>query len=244
MARGAAASEIAYESAGNPVRPAAVHRLPPPPSARHRPRILIASGHPIVRYGLRALLAEAGDLDMVGEAEDGARAVALAAQLRPDTVVMDLMLPEIDAITATRQIRAAAPDTGVVVITGVNDSVPAIEAIRAGAAAYLPKETRADVMVRTIRSATTGHVALPMQMMARLVRIGDRPEALSNRESDVMRLVAAGQSNKQIARELAIAHSTVKTHVGSILSKLGLASRTRIAMFAARSGLVSLDHSS
>jgi NarL family two-component system response regulator LiaR len=208
---------------------------------RGRTRVLIASSQPIVRLGLRALLTDEADFDVIAEAEDGGSAVRLARQLRPDVVVIDLLMPDLDGITATRKIRAETADTKVVVMTGVDADAPAIESIRAGASAYLPKETRTDAMVRTIRGAGADQVALPSHAAARLVRVVGRHEALSERESEVLRLVAQGKANKQIARELDIAQSTVKSHVGSILGKLGLDSRTQIALYAARTGLVALE---
>jgi DNA-binding NarL/FixJ family response regulator len=150
-------------------------------------------------------------------------------------------MPNVDAITVTRMIRAETPDIRVVVIAGVNDETPAVESIRAGASAYLPKDTRIDVFLRTVRGASAGHVVLPSHAVAQLVRVAGRHEALSERESQVLRLLARGKANKLIARELNIAHSTVKAHVGSMLGKLGLDSRTQLALYAARTGLVTFE---
>jgi DNA-binding NarL/FixJ family response regulator len=174
-----------------------------------RIRVLIASAQPIVRHGLRALLTAESDLDVIAEADDGTSAVTLAHQLRPDVVLVDLLLPGVDGISATRLIRAETSTTQVVIITGVDEDAPAIEAIRAGASAYLPKEARTDLMLRTIRGASAGQVALPAYAVSRLVRVVGRSEALSERESEVLRLVARGKANKQIARELDLAQSTV-----------------------------------
>jgi NarL family two-component system response regulator LiaR len=218
--------------------------LPPRPrpvAARSRTRVLIASAQPLVRHGLRALVSAEDDLDVIAEAEDGGSAVALARQLRPDVVLIELLMPQVDGITATRMIRAEMTETQVVVITGVDEDAPAIESIRAGASAYLPKEARTDLVLRTIRGASAGQVALPSYAISRLVRVVGRHEGLSERESEVLRLVARGKANKQIARELDIAQSTVKSHVGSILAKLGLESRTQLALYAARTGMVALE---
>jgi DNA-binding NarL/FixJ family response regulator len=204
-------------------------------------RVLIASSQPIVRHGLRALLTAAAELDVVAEAEDGASAVTLARRLRPDVVVIDLQLPKVDGLTATRMIRSETADTHVVIMAGANGDALALESIRAGASAYLTTSMRTDVVLRTIRGASAGHVTLPSNAVARLVRVHERHEALSERESEVLRLVARGKANKQIARELGIAQSTVKAHVGSLLGKLGLDSRTQLALYAARTGLVALD---
>jgi two-component system, NarL family, response regulator LiaR len=209
---------------------------------RHaRTRVLIASAQPIVCHGLRALFADEADIDLIAETDNGGEAVRLARQLRPDVVAIDLLMPELDAISATRLIRSEIPNTHVVIMTGIDEDAPAIEAIRAGASAYLPRETRTDTLLRVIRSAGSGQVALSPQAAARLVRVVGRHEAISEREADVMRLVARGQANKQIARELNIAQSTVKSHVGNLLAKLGLLSRTQLALYAARTGLVALD---
>lgn len=205
---------------------------------RPRTRVLIANHQPIVRHGLRALLGETTDLDVVAEAESGREAVQKVRQLRPDVLVIDLLMPDVDGITATRMVRAEAPNTEVVVMTGAQDDGAAIESIRAGAAAYLPKDAQVDVLLRSIRSAGAGQVALPAQAAARLVRVVGHPDALSERESEVLRLVAQGMANKQIARQLGIAQSTVKSHVGSIFGKLGLLSRTQVALYAARTGMV------
>jgi DNA-binding NarL/FixJ family response regulator len=206
-----------------------------------RTRVLIASPQPIVRHGLRALFADAADIDLIAETESGSDAVRLARQLRPDVVAIDLLMPDVDGITATRTIRAEIPNTHVVVMAGIDEDGPAFEAMRAGASAYLTKETRTDTLLRTIRGAGSGQVALSSQAAARLVRMVGRHDVISERESEVMRLVARGKANKQIARELNIAQSTVKSHIGSLLSKLGLLSRTQLALYAARTGLVSLQ---
>jgi DNA-binding NarL/FixJ family response regulator len=207
----------------------------------HGARILIASSQPILRHGLRALLCAEAGLDVVAEVEDGASAVALARRLCPDVVVIDLHLPDLDGLKATRMIRSTTADTHVVILAGANDDALALQSIRAGASAYLSRFMQTDVVVRTIRSASAGHVTLPSNAVSRVVRDRERHGALSERESDVLRLVAQGKANKQIARELGIAPSTVKSHVGSLMSKLGLGSRTRLALYAARTGLVALE---
>jgi DNA-binding NarL/FixJ family response regulator len=212
-----------------------------PVIGRRRARILIASSQPILRHGLRALLTAEAELDVVAEAEDGASAIALARRLRPDVVVIDLHLPDLDGLTATRMIRSTTADTYVVVLAGANDDALALESIRAGASAYLSRSMHTDLVVRTIRDASAGHVTLPSNAVSRLVRDRERHDALSARESDVLRLVARGRANKQIGLELSIAPSTVKSHVSSLLSKLGLGSRTQLALYAARTGLVALD---
>jgi DNA-binding NarL/FixJ family response regulator len=204
-------------------------------------RILIASSQPILRHGLRALLTAEAELEVVAEAEDGTSAVTLARRLRPDVVVIDLHLPDLDGLTATRMIRSTTANTHVVVLAEANNDALALESIRAGASAYLSSSMHTDEVARSIRGASAGHVTLPSNAVSRLVRDHERHDAVSERESDVLRLVARGRANKQIARELSIAPSTVKSHVSSLLSKLGLGSRTQLALYAARTGLVALD---
>jgi DNA-binding NarL/FixJ family response regulator len=204
-------------------------------------RILIASHQPIVRHGLWDLIASEPDLQVVGEADDGGRAVRMARQLRPDVVLIDLSIPIVDGISATRTIRAELRDTQVIVMAGVDADASAIESIRAGAAAYLLEDARIDDLLRTIRVAGAGQVALPAQTAARMVRLISGDEALSRRETEVLSLVARGLANKEVARELGVTRSTVKAHVSGMLSKLGLPSRTQLALYAVRTGLVALD---
>jgi DNA-binding NarL/FixJ family response regulator len=156
-------------------------------------------------------------------------------------VLIDLAIPTINGIAATRMIRAELPDTQVIIMTGVHENTSAIESIRAGAVAYLPKDCRIEDLLRSIRDADTGQVVLPAQAAARLVHEAGRHEVLSHRETEVLCLVARGLANKQVARELGITPSTVKCHVSGILTKLGLPSRTQVALYAARTGLVSLE---
>jgi DNA-binding NarL/FixJ family response regulator len=205
-------------------------------------RILIANHQPILRHGLRALISSEPDLQVIGETDDGAEAVRLARQLRPNVVLIDLSIPSVDGISATRMIRSELRETQVVVTSGVDEDISAIEAIRAGAAAYLLKSSRLDDLLRTIRGAGLGQVALPAQTAARMVRLVGGHDVLSQRETEVLRLVARGLANKQVARKLGITESTVKTHVSGILAKLGLPSRTQLALYAARTGVIALDH--
>src|SRR5256885_4233562 len=206
-------------------------------------RILIADDHEVVRQGLRVSLGVDPELEIVGEAADGAEAVRLAHRLRPDLVLMDLLMPELDGIAATQVIRRELPDTEVMALTSVLEDASVVDAVRAGAIGYLLKDTRASELRRAIKAAAAGQVQLSPQAAARLLRevkAPERPEALSERELDVLRLLARGLANKEISRDLGIAEKTVKTHVSSILGKLGVQSRTQAALYAGRAGLVPL----
>lgn len=187
-------------------------------------------------------LAREPDFEIVGEAEDGSQAVRLARELKPDVVVMDLLMPVMDGIAATTVIRTQIPEVEVLALTSVLEDEQVVAAVRAGAIGYLVKDTRGDELKQAIRSAAAGRVHLSPQAAARLmreVRAPDSPEALTERETDVLRLMAQGLANKEIARELKIGEGTVKTHVSNVLAKLGVQSRTQAALHAVRIGLVS-----
>jgi two-component system, NarL family, response regulator LiaR len=205
-------------------------------------RIVIADDHSVVRQGLRMFLGLDPELEVVGEAADGAEALRLAQQLRPDVVVMDLLMPVMDGIAATAAIRRELPDTEVLALTSVLEDASVVGAIRAGAIGYLLKDTQAEALCQAIKAAAAGQVQLTPRAAARLMQVvstPESPEALTERETEVLRLLAQGQSNKQIARSLHIAEKTVKTHVSNILSKLGVQSRTQATLYAVRIGLVS-----
>jgi two-component system, NarL family, response regulator LiaR len=205
-------------------------------------RIVIADDHSVVRQGLRMFLGLDPELEVVGEAADGAEALRLARQLRPDVVLMDLLMPVMDGITATAAIRGELPDTEVLALTSVLENASVVGAVRAGAIGYLLKDTQADALCQAIKAAAAGQVQLTPRAAARLmqaVSAPESPEELTERETEVLRLLAQGQSNKQIARNLQIGEKTVKTHVSNILSKLGVQSRTQATLYAIRIGLVS-----
>lgn len=207
-------------------------------------RMLIADDHDVVRHGLRNFLEVDPDLEIVGEAANGAEAVRLALELKPDVVIMDLIMPVMDGITAIRMIREQLPNTEVVALTSVLEDASVVEAVRAGAVGYLLKDTRLPDLQRAIRAAASGQVQLSPEAAIRLVRevrAPDAPESLSEREIDVLRLLARGLSNKEIADEITVAEKTVKAHVSSILGKLGLRSRTQAALYAGRIGLVEVS---
>jgi two-component system, NarL family, response regulator LiaR len=205
-------------------------------------RIVIADDHSVVRQGLRMFLGLDSELEVVGEAADGAEALRLARQLRPDVVLMDLLMPVMDGIAATAAIRGELPDTEVLALTSVLEDASVVGAVRAGAIGYLLKDTQADALCMAIKAAAAGQVQLTPRAAARLmqaVSAPESPEELTERETEVLRLLAQGQSNKQIARNLQIGEKTVKTHVSNILSKLGVQSRTQATLYAIRIGLVS-----
>jgi len=171
--------------------------------------------------------------------------VRLAQELNPDVVLMDILMPEMDGLEATRRIRAAQPDTEVIALTSVLENEKVFDAIRSGAIGYLLKDTESEELRRAIKAAAAGQVQLSPQAAARLLR-DERPaepqiEALTPRETEVLQLMARGLANKEIARDLGIGEKTVKTHVSNILSKMGVLSRTQAALQAVRMGLVKPD---
>jgi DNA-binding NarL/FixJ family response regulator len=205
-------------------------------------RVLIADDHSVVRQGLRMFLSLDPEFDVVGEAADGAEALRMARELLPDVVLMDLLMPVMDGIAATAAIRSTLPDTEVLALTSVLEDASVTGAVRAGAIGYLLKDTDADALCRAIKAAAAGQVQLSPQAAARLmreVRAPESPEALTERETEVLRLLAQGRANKEIARDLGIGEKTVKTHVSNILAKLGVQSRTQAALHAVQIGLVS-----
>jgi two-component system, NarL family, response regulator LiaR len=209
-------------------------------------RILIADDHAMVREGLRAFLALSEDLETVGEAVDGGQAVDLAHRLRPDLVLMDLLMPGVDGISATAAIRRELPAVEVLALSGYLEDHLVADALHAGAVGYLLKDTDAEELHRTVRAAAAGQVQLSPAVAARLVRdahLPASPPQLTRREEEVLALLARGRANGQIARELHIAPQTVKTHVSNILAKLHSQSRTQAALYAMRVGLVPVHES-
>ncbi|MDQ3284954.1 MAG: response regulator transcription factor [Actinomycetota bacterium] len=207
-------------------------------------RVLITDDHKVVRRGLRGFLELDPALEVVGEAANGQEALAMARSLEPDVVLMDLLMPVVDGIEATSQIRRQLPEVEVVALTSVLEDASVTGAIRAGAIGYLLKTTDADELCEAIKAAAAGQVQLAPEAAAHLVRevhAPKSPEALTERETEVLRLIAHGKANKQIARELSINESTIKSHVHSILSKLNVKSRTQAALHAVHMGLVSAD---
>jgi len=205
-------------------------------------RILLVDDHRVVRQGLKMFLALDPELVVVGEAANGTEGVRLARELLPDVVLMDLLMPGMDGVEATATIRRELPEVEVLVLTSVLEDDKVFGAMRAGASGYLLKDTEEDELCRAIRAAAAGQVQLSPQVAARLLReihAPESPETLTPRETEVLRLLAWGLANKEIARELSIGEKTVKTHVSNILGKLGMLSRTQAALYAVRAGLVS-----
>src|SRR3954452_16076843 len=200
-------------------------------------KLLITDDHDVVRQGLRFYLRRDPEIEIVGEAADGEEAVALARELAPDVVLMDLLMPKMDGIAATEAIRAELPEVEVVALTSVLEDAAVTRAVRAGAIGYLLKNTKAEELSRAIKGAAAGQVQLAPEAAARLmreVRIPVSPEKLTERETEVLMRVARGQANKEIARALFVEERTVKAHVSSILRKPGLKSRTQAALYAVR----------
>ena len=206
-------------------------------------RILLADDHSVVRQGLKMFLGLDEELEVIGEAENGAEALKMAHDLQPDVVLMDLLMPVMDGITAIGHIRKELPDVEVIALTSVLEDEKVIGAVKAGAIGYLLKDTQAEELCRAIKAAAAGQVQLSPQAAARLMRevkAPESPETLTERETDVLRLLARGRSNKEIGQALVIGEKTVKTHVSNILAKLSVPSRTQAALYAIRTGLVPL----
>lgn len=205
-------------------------------------RILLIDDHPVVRTSLRAVLDAETDLEVVGEADTGAAAICLAHRLRPDVVVTDLLLPDTTGVTVTQYLRAQFPETQVVILTGMDkEDASVAQAVQSGAPGYVLKSARIAELVQAIRLAADGQMHLSAQAAARLIREMAAPKsplALTEREREVLRGLAIGRTNKEIAHSLNIALTTVKSHVRSILDKLGVDSRTQAALYAVRTHLL------
>ncbi len=207
-------------------------------------KVLITDDHGVVRQGLRMYLSLDPELEVVGEASNGEEALRMARELEPDVVLMDLLMPVMDGISATEAIRRELPDVEVIALTSVLEDASVSGAVKAGAIGYLLKDTEAEELGRAIKAAADGKVHLAPEAAARLmreVRVPERPEALTERETEVLKLLARGKANKQIASSLYVTEKTVKAHVSSILAKLNVSSRTQAALYAVRAGLVSME---
>jgi NarL family two-component system response regulator LiaR len=208
-------------------------------------RVLLVDDHAVVREGLRTFLELQDGIEVVGEAADGEEAIAQAERLRPDVILMDLVMPKLDGVGAMRVLRRTLPASRVIVLTSFAQDDRLMPAVQAGAAGYLLKNVEPKELARAVRAAHVGEAMLDPVVAARLVdaianppgAFGGDTERLTRREREVLDLIAKGFSNKRIAFELGIAEKTVKTHVGHLLAKLGVADRTQAAVHAVRAGL-------
>jgi NarL family two-component system response regulator LiaR len=212
-------------------------------------RVFVADDHAIVRKGIRAVLEIVPDIEVVGEAENGRDAVHRVEQLRPDVILMDLVMPEVDGIEAIRRIKDRQPEARILVLTTFAGEDKIFPAIKAGALGYHLKDSRPEELVKAIRQVRRGesslHPVIARKVLEELSRPSDRPptpDPLTPREVEVLRLVAQGLENWEIAERLVITEATVRTHVSNITGKLHVASRTQAALYALREGIASLDN--
>jgi NarL family two-component system response regulator YdfI len=220
-------------------------------------RVLIADDHLIVREGLRMILGEAADFEVVGEAEDGLQAIELAGQTQPDVILMDLRMPGLDGLTAIAKIKAQLPEIAIVILTTYNEDELMVRGLQGGAQGFLLKDTDRETLFNTIRAAFRGDTLLQANTLARIlprIETATSPAArphqadssggrfhtiLSQRELEILKLVANGARNKEVANQLNISQSTVKAHLDSIFNKLGVDSRTAAVSIALQYGLLS-----
>ena len=208
-------------------------------------RVIIVDDHAVVRHGLRFLLEQQADIEVVGEGSDGEQAVALVGNRLPDVVLLDLLMPKMDGVTAVREIKRIAPTTQIIILTSYYEDDQIFGVIKAGALSYLLKDTSAQELVVAVRAAARGESILHPMVAARVLREMQHQDQsplndLTPRELDVLLCIARGRSNHEIANELSISEQTVKTHVSNILSKLHLADRTQAAIYALQRRLVPL----
>jgi NarL family two-component system response regulator LiaR len=213
-------------------------------------RVVIADDHAIVRKGMRAMLEIVPDIELIGEAENGRQAVELVLAARPDVILMDLVMPEMDGIEAIRNIKAQIPEAHILVLTTFAGEDKLFPAIQAGALGYHLKDSRPEELVEAIRQVHRGESALHpviarrvLQELSRPPKQPPTPDPLTPREVEILRMVAEGMSNQEIADTLVVSEATIRTHVSHIMSKLHLASRTQAALYALREGLTTLNGS-
>lgn len=203
-------------------------------------RVLIADDHPVVRQGLRTFLGVQEDIEVVGEAADGAEAVARAEALTPDVILLDLNMPEVDGQSALQELRSRGISSRVLVLTSVGERARVLPVVRAGASGYLYKDVDPQALVQAIRAVHDGHVLFAPEAADAMLapeQADKAAVALTEREREVLTQIARGRSNREIARALVVSEKTVKTHVSNILMKLGLQDRTQAALYAVRHGL-------
>ena len=205
-------------------------------------RVVLADDHTIVREGTAELLRRAGDIEVIGQASDGLEALNTVKEMHPDVLVLDLMMPGIDGLEVARRVRQASPGTAVLILTAHEDRQYVMAALEAGAAGYMSKSDRGGDVIDAVRSVAAGRTALSPRVASSVVAraLGDSDESasLTAREKDVLRAVARGLSNKQIATDLQMSERTVQTHLTHVFSKLGVSSRTEAAMLAVKEGWV------
>jgi len=211
-------------------------------------RVLVVDDHAIIRKGVRAVLDLVPDIDLVGEAENGKQAVKLDLELVPDVILMDLMMPEMDGIACIKQIKTQRPEARILVLTNFAGEEMIFPAIKAGAMGYHLKDSSPEALIEAIRQVNQGvaslHPSIAKKVLDDLYNSGKQQlseEPLTHREVEVLRLLAQGHENREIAEQLVISDATVRTHVSNILGKLHLASRTQAALYALREGLATLD---
>lgn len=212
-------------------------------------RILISDDHAIVREGLRTLIGTEPGMEVVGEAVDGVEAVQQACALQPDVILLDIVMPRMGGLEAIKEIKRKCPEAHILVLTSFSEAEKVFPAIKAGAIGYLLKNTTPERLLNAIRDVHQGKPSMSSdiakKLMSELQRASDLPptdEPLTQREMDVLRLVAQGLSNQEISERLVIGEGTVRTHVSNILAKLHLANRTQAALYALREGLTPLNH--
>jgi len=210
--------------------------------------ILIVDDHTVVRDGLRALISAEPGMEVVGDASDGAEAVQLAGDLLPDVILLDLVMPRMDGVEATRLIRQANPNSRILVLTSFAEDHQVFSAIKAGAMGYLMKDTSSEELLQAIRNTYSNQPVMQPKIALKLMEEIQSPgsseteNALTAREVEILQYVALGKTNQEIADELFLSERTVRTHITNILAKLGLTNRTQAALFALRSGIAHIDY--
>lgn len=205
-------------------------------------KVFICDDHDILRKGLRSLLETATDIDVIGEAADGETAIQMVSELKPDVVLMDLLMPGMGGVEAIRQVRVLSPASRIFVLSSSHEDELVVSSIRAGATGYLVKTSSPDVLIQGIRDLAAGNSVLPPDISSKLISAMQDPKVpnatLTHREVDVLKLISEGLSNKDISEVLEISENTVISHVGRILNKLELENRTQAALYARKQGLV------
>ena len=219
-------------------------------NSKNQVRILIADDHAVVREGLQAFINSSSDMTVAGMASNGREAVEAAEALRPDVILLDLKMPVKDGIETTREIKSRIPDAKILILTSFNEDEQVFAAIKAGAIGYMLKDSSPRELIRAIREVSEGKSSLHPEIALKVIQEINRPsrmplteEPLTEREVDILKLVARGMSNDDIAEALVVSERTVRTHVSNILGKLHLANRTQAALYALREGIARLDDS-